>query len=68
MTESEKQKLDTISSLLSEAGYDPYDQLSGYVLTGEVTYITRNGNARKLIETIDSKTISEYLKTLKALN
>lgn len=65
MTENEKQKLDTISSLLSGAGYDPYDQLSGYVLTGEITYITRKGNARKMMETIDKETISEYLIIIK---
>ena len=34
---------------LQEAGYDPFDQLTGYVRTGNDQYITRHHNARKTV-------------------
>ena len=56
------QKIEKIISLLKEAGYEPYDQLSGYVETGSEIYITRHGNARELIKGIDIQHIDNYLK------
>lgn len=35
-----------IVQAIAEAGYEPYDQLYGYVTKGKEEYITRNGNAR----------------------
>jgi len=64
MTEYEKKQLDTISTLLKKAGYDPYAQLSGYLQTGEDTYITRYGNARQKIALIKKKVIDEYVKAI----
>lgn len=48
---------------LKEAGFDPYDQLTGYVRTGNDLYITRNRNARELISGLDPDMIKQYLKT-----
>lgn len=56
------QKIEKIISLLKEVGYEPYDQLSGYVETGSEIYITRHGNARELIKGIDIQHIDNYLK------
>ena len=56
------QKIEKIISLLKEAGYEPYDQLSGYVKTGSEIYITRHGKARELIKDIDIQHIDNYLK------
>ena len=56
------QKIEKIISLLKEAGYEPYDQLLGYVKTGSEIYITRHGNARELIKDIDIHHIDNYLK------
>ncbi|MBO5110954.1 MAG: IreB family regulatory phosphoprotein [Clostridia bacterium] len=38
---------------LSEKGYNPLNQLVGYILTEDPTYITNHSNARALIRKID---------------
>ncbi len=48
---------------IKKSGYDPYDQLTGYLLTGDEKYITRRGGARDLIKTIDRQKLKEYLDT-----
>lgn len=65
MMTADKEKLDAIVTAINKAGYDPIAQLTGYILTGEETYITRRGNARDLIKSIDKETIKDYLSTLK---
>ncbi|MGO5096983.1 IreB family regulatory phosphoprotein [Agathobaculum sp. LCP25S3_E8] len=40
--------MDHIVESIRAAGYEPYDQLYGYMKTGDETYITRSGDARKL--------------------
>ncbi len=50
-----------VINALKEAGYNPYDQLYGYITTGEITYITRQGNARKIIEGLDKNELREYV-------
>lgn len=62
MSENEEKQLISVSALIREAGYDPYAQLYGYVQTGDPIYITRKGNARNIIESIQKKSIEEYLK------
>lgn len=47
---------------IQEAGYEPYDQLIGYVRTGNDQYITRRRNARKTVTEMDSEMIKKYLK------
>lgn len=59
------QKIAKVVNLLKEAGYDPYDQLAGYMKTGSELYITRYGNARGLIKEIDTQHIDDYLKGVK---
>ena len=48
-----KMLLHTIYDALSEKGYNPINQLVGYVLTEDPTYITNYKNARGLIRRID---------------
>lgn len=55
--------MDKIVSAMKTAGYDPYMQLKGYVETGEITYITRQGGARDLVAQLDVKQIKDFLKT-----
>lgn len=55
--------IDKIVSAMKTAGYDPYMQLKGYVETGEITYITRQGGARDLVAQLDVKQIKDFLKT-----
>ena len=47
---------------IEEAGYEPYDQLTGYVTTGNDQYITRRNNARKIVTEMDPEMIKQYLK------
>ena len=59
-TDFEK-KIALVIAALSDAGYDPYAQLTGYLQTGDETFITRNGNARELIKTLDRDKIERYV-------
>ena len=47
---------------LQEAGFEPFDQLTGYVRTGNDQYITRRHNARKIVTEMDPEMIKLYLK------
>ena len=46
---------------LQEAGFEPFDQLTGYVRTGNEQYITRRHNARKIVTEMDPELIKQYL-------
>jgi len=43
----------TVYAALIEKGYDPINQIVGYVLSEDPTYITNHKNARSLIRKID---------------
>lgn len=58
-----EQTIESIISSIREAGYEPYDQLVGYVTTGNASYITRTGNARQQIQMLDVEQIRMYIKT-----
>ncbi|MBQ1977039.1 MAG: IreB family regulatory phosphoprotein [Clostridia bacterium] len=45
--------LSTVYEALSEKGYNPINQLVGYILSEDPTYITNHNNARSLIRRID---------------
>ena len=47
---------------LQEAGFEPFDQLTGYVRTENDQYITRRHNARKIVTEMDPEMIKLYLK------
>ena len=62
-----KALLRTVYDALSEKGYNPINQLVGYVLTEDPTYITNYKNARGLIRRIDrdelmAALLKEYLQ------
>ena len=62
-----KQILREIYVALSEKGYDPINQIVGYLLTEDPTYITTHNNARSLIRRIDrdellQELVKNYLK------
>ncbi len=48
-----KRILQTIYAALSEKGYNPVNQIVGYLLTEDPTYITNYKNARALVRRID---------------
>lgn len=63
----EEKKLDireTITKVyeaLEEKGYKPTNQIIGYLISGDPTYITAHKNARKLIRQVDRDTILEEI-------
>ena len=47
------QTLTTVYDALREKGYNPINQIVGYILSEDPTYITTHNNARSLIRHID---------------
>ena len=45
--------VDHVYAALKEKGYRPLDQIIGYILTEDPTYITNHNGARHLITKID---------------
>jgi uncharacterized protein (UPF0297 family) len=56
-----KEILLTVYQALIEKGYDPINQLVGYILSEDPTYITNHNNARGLIRKIDRDELMEAL-------
>lgn len=46
---------------MREKGYDPVNQIVGYLLSGDPTYITSHNNARYLISRIERDDLIEEL-------
>ena len=53
----------SVVNALRDAGFVPYDQLYGYAMTGNSTYITRRDNARTIAENLDPELLRQYLQT-----
>ena len=53
--------LTTVYQALKEKGYNPINQLVGYLLSGDTTYITSYNNARTLIRKMERDEILEKL-------
>lgn len=50
-----------IYEALTEKGYNPVNQIVGYVMSGDPTYITSHKNARSLIMKVERDEILEVL-------
>ncbi len=50
-----------VYAALEEKGYDPIAQLSGYILSGDPSYITSHNNARSLMKHIERDDLVEEL-------
>lgn len=48
-----KETLTEVFDALQEKGYNPINQIVGYILTEDPTYITTHNNARSLIRRLD---------------
>ena len=59
------QEMGKAVSALKAAGYEPYDQLYGYVMHENDQYITRFGGARDIVTKMDVKDIKIFLKHYK---
>lgn len=59
---SEAQKiLSEVYLALKEKGYNPINQIVGYILSGDPTYITSHNNARSLIRRLERDELLEEL-------
>ena len=56
-----KEILEEVYSALKERGYNPTNQLVGYLISGDPGYISSYKDARKKIQTIDRSKILEVL-------
>lgn len=56
-----KSILQNVYSSLEEKGYNPSNQIIGYIISGDPTYITSYNNARKNIKQIDRNDLIESL-------
>lgn len=56
-----KEILKEVYQALSEKGYNPINQLVGYILSGDPTYITNHNNARSLIRQIERDDLLEQM-------
>lgn len=57
--------MNKIVAALKERGYEPYEQLYGYIKQNEPAYITKHNGARELIVTLDKQQVKEYLEEMK---
>lgn len=53
--------LTAVYDALKEKGYNPINQIVGYILSEDPTYITTHNNARNLIRRIDRDTLLQSL-------
>lgn len=63
-----KSVLSQVYEALTEKGYNPINQIVGYILSEDPTYITTHNNARSLIRRIDRdellrELVRSYLNT-----
>lgn len=53
--------LTSVYAALEEKGYNPINQLVGYFISGDPTYITSNKDARNIIKRVDRDEILEVM-------
>jgi uncharacterized protein (UPF0297 family) len=61
-----KEIMKDVYKSLKEKGYNPTNQIVGYILSGDPTYITNHNGARNLIRSLErdellEKMVKEYL-------
>lgn len=56
-----KEILKEVYEALTEKGYNPINQIVGYILSGDPTYITSHKNARNLIRMLERDELLEKM-------
>ena len=56
-----KEILKEVYDALKEKGYNPTNQIVGYILSGDPTYITSHKNARNIIRTLERDELLEKM-------
>lgn len=65
MTDNEFEKIfNEIVDALTEKGYSPYEQITGYLEMGSDTYITRHGDAREKIKLLDKELLRKRISEM----
>ena len=58
-----KEVLDVVYTAMEEKGYNPVNQIVGYIMSGDPTYITSYKNARSLIMKVErDELVEEVIK------
>ena len=58
-----KEVLDLVYTAMDEKGYNPVNQIVGYIMSGDPTYITSYMNARSLIMKVErDELVEEVMK------
>ena len=63
-----KKTLDEVYHALTEKGYNPVNQIVGYIMSGDPTYITSHKNARSIImkaerDELVEEMLTEYIRS-----
>lgn len=56
-----KMVLDIVYNAMAEKGYNPVNQIVGYIMSGDPTYITSHNNARSMIMKVERDELVEEL-------
>ncbi len=56
-----KTVIDNVYTALTEKGYNPVNQIVGYIMSGDPTFITSHNGARSLIMKVERDEIIEEL-------
>ncbi|MDO4522594.1 MAG: IreB family regulatory phosphoprotein [Eubacteriales bacterium] len=56
-----KDILDAVYDAMEEKGYNPINQIVGYIMSGDPTYITSHKNARSMIMKVERDELVEEL-------
>ncbi len=56
-----KNTLTSVYDALLEKGYNPINQIAGYIISGDPTYITTHGGARNLMQQVDRYELLQIL-------
>lgn len=56
-----KEVLEVVYEALTEKGYNPVNQIVGYIMSGDPTYITNHQGARSLIMKVERDELVEEL-------
>ena len=59
-----KEVLDLVYNAMAEKGYNPVNQIVGYIMSGDPTYITSHKGARSLIMKVERDEILEELMSV----
>ena len=61
LQKTNREIIEAVYNALEEKDYNPSDQLVGYIISGDPSYITSHNNARTMMKSIDRDDLLEEL-------